>query len=120
MRCSEFVGLFGLIIRINETESTDVQMATKRETNQSLTSSTNQLMDFESARGNVYQNQETSRERDIWVFPKIGVPQNVWFIMENFIKMDDLGGKTPYFWKHPFYSSSVFFSPPFRASIFSV
>ena len=28
----------------------------------------------------------------MWVFPKIGVPQNVWFIMENPIKMDDLGG----------------------------
>ena len=27
----------------------------------------------------------------IWVFPKIGVPQNVWFIMENPIEMDDLG-----------------------------
>ena len=26
----------------------------------------------------------------IWVFPKIGVPQNRWFIMENPIKMDDL------------------------------
>ena len=25
------------------------------------------------------------------MFPKIGVPQNGWFIMENFIKMDDLG-----------------------------
>ena len=26
--------------------------------------------------------------------PKIGVPQNIWFIMENTIKMDDLGGTT--------------------------
>jgi len=25
------------------------------------------------------------------VFPKIGVPQNGWFIMETPIKMDDLG-----------------------------
>ena len=29
----------------------------------------------------------------IWVFPKIGVPQNRWFIMENPMKMDDLGVK---------------------------
>ena len=27
----------------------------------------------------------------IWVFPKIGVPQNGWFIMEHPFKMDDLG-----------------------------
>jgi len=28
-----------------------------------------------------------------WLFPKMVVPQDGWFIMENHIKMDDLGGK---------------------------
>ena len=44
----------------------------------------------------------TSRETghgfcNIWWFPKIGVPQNGWFIMENLIKLDDLGGKPTIF-----------------------
>ena len=34
------------------------------------------------------------RHVHIWVFPKIVVPQNGWFIMETPIKMDDLGGTT--------------------------
>ena len=33
------------------------------------------------------------------MFPKIGVPQNEWFITENPIKMDDLG--VPFFLETP-------------------
>ena len=32
--------------------------------------------------------------KSIWVFPKIGVPQNGWFILEDPIKTDDFGGTT--------------------------
>ncbi len=35
----------------------------------------------------VSKNRETPK----WMFPKIGVHQNGWFMMENPIKMDDLG-----------------------------
>ena len=39
----------------------------------------------------------------IWVVPKIGVPQNGWFMMENPIKWVIWG--YPYFWKHPYYGN---------------
>ena len=41
--------------------------------------------------------RQISRVIYIWVFPKIVVPQNGWFIMKNPIKMDDLGF-SPYSW----------------------
>ena len=48
---------------------------------------------------------------NIWVFPNIGVPQNGWFIMENPMKMDDLGGKPTIFGNiHIFHSSQSFTS----------
>ena len=42
--------------------------------------------------------------QNIWVFPKIGVSQNGWFIMENPIKMDDLG--VPLFSETSIYETS--------------
>ena len=36
-------------------------------------------------------HEQQTESVSTWVFPKIGVPQNGWLIMENPIKMDDLG-----------------------------
>ncbi len=46
-------------------------------------------MGFSTAHMKPYQKPTCCKW--IWVFPKIGVPQNGWFIMEIPIEMDDLG-----------------------------
>ena len=51
----------------------------------------------------------------IWVFPKIRVPQNEWFIRENPIKMDDLG--VPLCLETPISWSIVWYSPTLRTPI---
>ena len=49
----------------------------------------------------------------IWMFPKIVTVPPKWMVyfMENPIKMDDLGGKTHYFRKHPYQPIIVLIIP---------
>ena len=47
---------------------------------------------------------EMGINKTIWVFPKIGVKPPKMDGENNgkpYEEMDDLGGKNPYFWKHP-------------------
>ena len=49
--------------------------------------------------GSEYHMLWCSQHWNMWVFPKIEVPQNGWFRMEKLIKMDDL--EVPLFLETP-------------------
>ena len=56
------------------------------------------LIRFPTLSGGAVKLREGSEKKNIWMFPKITVPQKGMVkIMENPIKMDDLGGKNPIF-----------------------
>ena len=65
---------------------------------------------------NIAPENMVSQKESIWVFPKIGVPQNGWFMMENPIKMDGLG--VPLFSETSIYIYILYIYIIFQPSIF--
>ena len=73
--------------------------------------------------------QRDQHHQSLGLFPQIGLPHNGWFMMENIIKIDDLGAT--FFIETPIWSYICsndlgdvgyhhFRKPPFRAAVNSI